>query len=116
MTTWLPYSLPLGEYASTSPCPSGIADGHVIVEVDCPGGKQDGSRVVIPCLYHLANLTKLINIGWGVSVSEPKFMSDGVKVAFIHEFPEAIRTWIFLLIKGGDTQKILSLPSRAGGH
>ena len=93
-----------------------MPDGHVLVKAYFPRGKEDGSHVVIPCLYHLANLTKIINIGWGVSVSEPEFMSDGVKVAFIHEFPEAIRTWIFLLIKGGDTQKILPLPSRAGGH
>ena len=73
--------LPRTEYPSWA-CPSDIPDGHVIIEVDFPGGKQDGSRVVIPCLYHPANLTKLINIGWGVSVSEPTFTIDVVKVEF----------------------------------
>ena len=65
---------------------------------------------------NLANLPKLINIGWGVSVSEPKFTSDGVKVEFRHELPKAIGAWIFLLIKGSNTPKIVPLPSRAGGH
>ena len=37
--------------------------------------------MVIPCLYHMAKFPKLINIGWGVSVSEPKFTSDVVKAA-----------------------------------
>ena len=59
---------------------------------------------------------KLINNGWEVSVSEPKFMSDGVKAEFIHEFAKAIGSWNCLLIKWGDTPKILPLPSRAGGH
>ena len=72
--------------------------------------------MVIPCLYHLENFPKLINIGWGVSFSEPKFTSDGVKAAFRHKFPEAIKAWIFLLIKGGDTPKILPLPYIAGVH
>ena len=71
-------------------CPSAMPDGHGLVKADLPRGKEDGSHVVIPCLYHLANLPKLINIGWGVSVSEPKFTSDGVKAAFIDEFPGAI--------------------------
>ena len=79
-------------------------------------GKEDGSYVVIPCLYHLENFSKLINIGWGVSVSEPKFTSDGVKAAFRHELPEVIGKWICLLTKGGDTPKIVPLPSKAGGH
>ena len=70
----------------------------------------------IPCLYHLVNFPKLINIGWGVSVSEPKFTGDGVKAAFIHESPQEIGAWICLLIKGGDPPKILPLPSRACGH
>ena len=64
----------------------------------------------------MANLPKLINIGWGVSVSEPRFTSDGVKAAFRHEFPEAIRACICLLIKGVDTPKIVPLPSITGGH
>ena len=72
--------------------------------------------MVIPCLYHMDNFPKLINIGWGVSVSETKFMSDGLKAAFRHEFPEAIGAWVCLLIKSGDTPKIVPLPSRAGGH
>ena len=59
--------------------------------------------MVIPCLDHLANFSKIINIGWGVSVSEPKFKSDGVKTKFRNEFPDAIESWIFLLIRGGDT-------------
>ena len=71
-------------------CPSDILDGYGLVEVDCPKDKEYGSHVVIPCFYHLANLANLINIGWGVSVSEPKFTSDGVKAAFIDEFPGAI--------------------------
>ena len=59
---------------------------------------------------------KLISIEWGVSVSEPKFTSDGVKAAFRHELLEVTEAWICLLIKGDDTQKILPLPSRADGH
>ena len=81
--------------------------GHGLVEADFPRGKEFGIHVVIPCLYHLANLPKLINIGGGggVSVSEPKFTSDGIKAAFRHEFPKAIGEWICLFIKGGDTPK-----------
>ena len=98
-------------------CPSAVLDGHVLVEEDCPRGKEDGSHAVIPYLYHLANFPKLINIGCGgVSVSEPKFTSDGIKAAFRYQFPKAIWAWICLLIKGGDTPKILPMPSRAGGH
>ena len=88
-----------------------MPDGHVLVEADLPRGKEYVIHVVIPCLYHLANFPKLINIGWGVSVSEPKFTSDGIKVEFRYESPEAIGAWIFLLIKGGDTPNILPLPS-----
>ena len=47
-------------------CPSAMPDGHGIVEEDFPRGKEDGSHVVIPCLYHLAKFPKLINIGWGL--------------------------------------------------
>ena len=65
-------------------CPSAIPYEHVLVEADFPRGKEDGSRVFIPYLYHLANFPRLINIGWGVSVIEPKFMSDGVKEKFRH--------------------------------
>ena len=71
--------------------------------------------MVILCLYHLENLPKLINIGWGVSVSEPKFTSDGFKAAFIHELPKAIGAYICILIKEGDTPKILPLLSISGG-
>ena len=60
------------------------------IEEDLPGGKEYVSHVVIPCLYHMANLQKLINIGWGVSVRESKFTIDGVKAAFRHELPKAI--------------------------
>ena len=63
-------------------CTSGISDGHGLIETDFPRGKEDGSHVVIPYIYPLENLPKLINIGWGVSVSEPKFTSDRVKVPF----------------------------------
>ena len=52
----------------------------------------------------------------GVSVSEPKFTSDGFKLAFRHELPQRIGAWICLLIKGDDTQKILPIPSISGGH
>ena len=97
-------------------CPSAMPDGNGLVKADFPRGKEYGSRVVIPCLYYLENLPKLINIGWGVSVSEPKFTSNGVKAAFRHEFTGAIGAWIYLLIKGGDTTKILPIPSRSGGH
>ena len=45
-----------------------MPDGHVLVEVDFPRGKEDGTNVVIPCLYHLANFLKLINVGLGVYV------------------------------------------------
>ena len=97
-------------------CLSDMLYGHGLVEVDSPRVDEYGSYVVIPCLNHLENLPKLINIGWGVSVSEPKFTSDGVKVASRHDLPEAIEAWIFPLIKGGDTPKIVSLPSIAVGH
>ena len=96
--------------------PSAIPYGHVIVEADCPRDKEDGSRVVIPCLYYLENFPKLIKIGWRVSVSETKFTGYGIKEVFINESPKAIGAWISLLIKGGDTPKILPVPSRAGGH
>ena len=103
------------EYLSWG-CPSAIPDENGLVKSDFPRGKEDGSHMVIPCLYHLANFPKLINIWWGVSVSEPSFMSDGVKAAFRHEFPKAIGAWICLLVKRGDTPKMVPLPSRAGGH
>ena len=93
-----------------------MPDGHGLFEADFPRGKEDGSHVVIPCLYHLVNFPKLINIGWRVSVSELKFTSDGVKAKFKHELPQAMGACIFLLIKGGNTPKILPLPSIAGGH
>ena len=59
-------------------------------------------------------MPKIINICWGVNISEPKFTSDVVKAAFMHELPKAIGACIFLLIKGGDTPKIIYLPLRAG--
>ena len=93
-----------------------MPDGHGLVKEDFPIGKEDRSYVVIPCLYHLAIFSKRISIGWGVSVSEPNFTSDGVKLAFRHEFPQAIGACIFLLIKGGDTPEILPLASISGGH
>ena len=43
-----------------------MPDEHVIVEADFPRGKEDGSHMIIPCLYHLENFPKLINIGWGL--------------------------------------------------
>ena len=70
----------------------------------------------VPCFYNLDILPRLINIGWDVSVSEPKFTSDVVKSEFRYEFSDAIGAWICLLIKGGDTPKIVPLSSRAGGH
>ena len=97
-------------------CPSYIPDGHRLVEAYLPRGKKYEIHVVIPCLYHLANFPKLINIGWGVSISGPRCTSDGVKAEFRHEFPEAIRVCICLLIKGVDTPKIVPLPFRKGGH
>ena len=39
----------------------------------------------------MENLPKLSKVGWGVSVSEPKFTSDGIKAAFRHEFPPGNR-------------------------
>ena len=93
-----------------------MPDVNGLVEAYFPRGKEDGIHVVIPCLYHLEILPKPINIGWGFSISEPRFTSDGVKAGFIHEFPEAIRVCICLFIKGVDTPKIVPLPSRTGGH
>ena len=90
--------------------------GHVLVKAYCLRDKEDGSRVVIPCLYHLANFPRLIKIWWGVSVIEPKFTSDGVKAEFRHELPKAIGAWILLLIKWDDTPKNVPLSYRAGGH
>ena len=78
------------EYPSWA-CPSNIPYGYQLFEEDLSRGKEDGSHVVIPCLYHLANLPKLINIGWGVSVSKPKFTINDVKLVFRNEFPEAIK-------------------------
>ena len=75
--------------------------GNVLVKADCPRGKEDESRVVIPRLYHLDHLQKLINIGWRVSVIEPNITSYEVKSVFRHELPEEIGAWICLLIKGG---------------
>ena len=72
--------------------------------------------MVIPCLYHLTHFSRLISIGWGVSVIEPKFTIDGVKAEFIHELPKATEAWIFLLIKWDDTPKNVPLSYRAGGH
>ena len=72
--------------------------------------------MVIPCLYHLDKIPKLINIGWGLIFSEPNFTSDGIIAAFRHELPEVVGLCIFLFIKGLDTPKIVPLPSRAGGH
>ena len=72
--------------------------------------------MVIPCLYHLANFSRVINIGWGVSVIEPNFTSDGVNEKLRHEFSKEIGAWIFLLIKGDDTPKNVPLSYRAGGH
>ena len=97
-------------------CPYVIPCVHGLVETYFQRGKEDGIHVVIPCLYHMANFPKLINIGWGVSVSEPRLTSDGVKAAFRHELPDAIGSCICLLIKGFDTPKIVPLPSRTGGH
>ena len=79
--------LPVTEDPSWA-CPSAIPEGHGTAEADPPRGKKDGSHVVIPCLYHLRKISKHINIGWGVSVSEPKFTSDGIKAEFIHEPPK----------------------------
>ena len=52
-----------------------------------------------------SNLSKLIKIGWEVSVSEPKFTSDGVEAAFRHELLQEIEAWICLFIKGGKIPK-----------
>ena len=93
-----------------------MPDGHGIVEADFPRGKQYVSCIVILCIYHLARFPKLIKIGLGFSVSEPKFTSDDINSEFRHEFAEVIGEWICFLIKWGDTPKILSLPSRSGGH
>ena len=93
-----------------------MPDGHGIVGVDFPRGKEYVSRIFILCIYHLARFPKLIKIGWGVSVSEPKFTSNDINLVFRHEFPEAIGEWICLLIKWGDNPKIFSPPSRSGGH
>ena len=97
-------------------CTSAMPDGYGLVAAYLPRGKEDVSHVVIPCIYYMENLPKLINKGLGVSVSEPKFTSDGVKAEFRNEFPKAIGAWICLLIKRGETPKIPPLPSRAGGH
>ena len=107
--------IPRTEYPSWA-CPYSIPDGHVIVEADYSRGKEDGSHLVIPCLYHLENFPKLINIGWGVSVSEPNFKSDGVKAALRYGLTKAIGACICLLIKGGDTTKIVPLTSMSGVH
>ena len=85
--------IPRTEYPYRS-CPSDIPYGHGIVKADLPIGKEYGSNVVIPCLYHLEFFPKLINIGWWVRVSKPKFKSDGVKAAFRHELPQEIWAWI----------------------
>ena len=93
-------------------CPSDMLDVHGLVKEDFSRGKEYSCVHSMP--YHLANLPKIINIGWGVSVSEPKFTSDFVKADFRHELSKAIGAWISLLFKGVDTPKIVPLPSRAG--
>ena len=97
-------------------CTFAMPDRNGILEEDLPRDKEDGSCVVIPCFYYQENLPKLLNIGWSVSVSEPQSMSDGVKAALGYDFPKSIRALIFFLNKGGDTLKILPLPSISGGH
>ena len=97
-------------------CPSVIPDLHGLAKAYFQRGKEYGSHVVIPCLYHLANLPKLIHIGLGVSFSKPKFMSDGVETVFRHAFPQAIGAYICPLIKVGDTPKILPPPSIVDGN
>ena len=47
-------------------CPYAMSDGHGLVDAYLSGFKEDGIHVVIPCLYHLENFPKLINIGWGL--------------------------------------------------
>ena len=101
--------LPRAEESSWA-CPYAIPDGHGIVKTYFPRDKEDGSHVVVTCLYHLVNLPKLINLGWGFIVSEPTFTSDIVKAAFRHELLEAIGAWICLLIKGGDSRKNFPIP------
>ena len=96
-------------------CPFAMLDVHGLAKVYFPRGKEDGSHVVIPCLYYLEIFQKVINIRWRVSVSEPKFKSDDFKAALRHEFPKVVGVWIFLLIKGRDNPKTLPLPYRAGG-
>ena len=91
-----------------------IPDGHGIVEADFPRGKEDGSHLVIPYLGHLKKVPKIINIGWGVGVSAPKFTSDRVKAVFRHEQSQVIGAWICFLVKGNENPKILPLTSRAG--
>ena len=72
--------------------------------------------MVIPCLYYLAKFPKLINMWLDVIVIELKFMSDGIKADFRHNFSQAIGAWICLLIKGGDTPEVLTFPYRSGVH
>ena len=91
-------------------CPSAMPDGHGFVEEYLTRVKEDIIHVVIPCLYHMIFFPKIINIGWGVSVSEPKLMSDGVKATFRHELTQEIGEWICILIKGDDTPKIPPIP------
>ena len=93
-----------------------MPDGHGLIEVDCPTGKEYGSYVVITCHYHLVKFPNLTTYGGGASVIEPKFMSDGVKAECRHEFTQAIGAWICLLLRGSDTPKTLPLPSIADGH
>ena len=82
-------------------CPSAMPYGHGLVKVDCPRGEEDGIHVVIQCLYHLENLPKLINLGWRISGSEPKFTSDGFKAAFRNYFPRGNRGMDLPLDKRG---------------
>ena len=97
-------------------CPSTMTDEHGLVEADWPRGKEYRSPVVITYLYPMMNFPKIINIGWVVSVSEPKFTIDGIKAAFRNEFPQEIGEWICLFIKGVGTPKPLHIPSKTGGH
>ena len=107
--------LPRTEYPSWA-FPYTMPDGDGPVEADFPRVKEDKNHVVIPCLYHLSKFPKLINIEWGVSVSETKFTSDSVKATIIHKLPKEIRAWFCILIKGGDTPKIAPLSFRSGGY
>ena len=72
-----------------------MPDGNGLVEVDCPREqviwKSCGHFMPLPSSEFSITYQRGVGWGGGVSVSEPKFTSDGVKKRFLDlNYPKAI--------------------------